>query len=146
LIIKPCDDRCNRIGIIDLVLLTRDITKVRCTQDVGKCSEQIICRKGLGIEYIQSSTCDPIALKSLNEGIFVHDRAARRVYQPRGRFHLCEFSGTDQVTGRFDKNKMDGENIGLGEKLILVTSVAPASSASSFVVRSLQVITCISKA
>src|ERR1700677_3630421 len=79
----------------------------------------MICRKGLGIEYIQSSTPDPIALKSLNEGIFVHDRAARRVYQPRGRFHLCEFCGTDQVTGRFDKNKMDGENVGLGEKLIL---------------------------
>src|SRR5712671_1503251 len=67
------------VRIIDLVVLDADIAEMRGEHHVVELAERMIDRQRLDVEHVKAGAADAAVGESGDQGLLVHDRAARRV-------------------------------------------------------------------
>src|SRR5215472_10429708 len=83
-----------------------------------------ICGEWFFFVDVESGARNPVFLESPGESGFVHDRAARRVHQERGRLHLLERGLIEEMIGggvgftRAQQGHVDADKVRLGNRLL----------------------------
>src|SRR6202165_5395369 len=119
LLLDPGSDRRRRVAVESPVKVFGDESDMRRRQDVLEGSERMLRRQGLGIENVDRRSRDGPCAQGLDERLFVDDRTARRVDQPRRRFHECQLGGADETAGALAQDEVDGHDICPPKKLVL---------------------------
>src|SRR5580700_11229024 len=97
LTVEPTADIRDRILVEAGVEAAGDVADMRRCQQVRQRAERMVERQWLLVKDIDGSTGDLLGFERGNEIRLDHDRAARRVYQARRRFHERQFRGTDKA-------------------------------------------------
>src|SRR5260370_15820526 len=108
LLLDPGSDRRRRVAVKSPVEVFCDESDMRRRQQVLEGSERVLSRQGLGIENVDRLPRHGPCAQGLDERLLVDDRAARRVDQPRRRFHEPQFGGADETAAAVAPDEVDG--------------------------------------
>ena len=95
----------------------RRVGIVRGDDHVGQIPQRVTVGKRLGIGDVESRSADRVVPQRFHQGIGVNERAARDVDHPRGRLHLRELRGPDQMVRGVGGGSADHEVIRAGPHL-----------------------------
>src|SRR5579863_9273301 len=118
-VVEPLQNVRNSILIERLVKMLRDVSDMRCCQDVVQRPEGVIWRQRLNVEYVDRRASEFLALQHADQSLLFDDWPARRIDQPGRRLHSRQLRGAYQAARSAAQHKMNRQDIRLLEQLIL---------------------------
>ena len=96
----PSGNVLNRAGVEDPKLLFGHVAQVRGGDDAGGMQQGVIRREGLNVEDVQGGQARCTGVERCDQGLLIHDGAARGVDQDRAGLHQCQLSGRRRALAR----------------------------------------------
>ena len=92
---------------------------MRRQHDIVELAQRMIERQRFLRKRVEARACDLLALKGVQQRSLVDDGTTCGIHEITGWLHACEIARTDQPACALAEDDVDGDDVGVGEQLIL---------------------------